>query len=59
MLLDIKKTNITINHILLSRGSTLVDVYGVTNKKANVHVAISADNKKFMKLLFGALNSYN
>lgn len=43
----------------LTRGATLVDVYGVTNKKANVHVAISADNDKFMKLLFGALNKYN
>ena len=43
----------------LTRGATLVDVYGVTNKKPNVHVAISADNEKFMKLLFGALDHYN
>lgn len=42
----------------LTRGATLVDIYGVTNKKANVHVAIAADNEKFMKLLFGALTKY-
>jgi len=42
----------------LTRGATLVDIYGVTNKKANVHVAISADNEKFMTLLFGALIKY-
>lgn len=42
----------------LTRGATLVDVYGVTQKEPNVHVAISADNDTFMKLLFGALNQY-
>ena len=42
----------------LTRGATLVDVYGVTRKTPNVHVAVSADNDKFMRLLFGALEKY-
>ncbi len=42
----------------LTRGATLVDKYGVTNKKANVHVAVEADNAKFMDLLFSALEKY-
>lgn len=42
----------------LTRGATLVDRYGVTNKAPNVHVAIEADNEKFMALLFGCLKKY-
>jgi len=43
----------------LTRGMTLVDRYGVTDKVPNVHVAIKADNKKFMSLLYQTLESYN
>ena len=43
----------------LTRGMTLVDRYGVTKQKPNVHVAVEADNVKFMSLLYKALESYN
>ena len=42
----------------LTRGATLVDCYGVTGKKPNVHVAVEADNVRFMALLFQALGKY-
>lgn len=42
----------------MTRGATLVDVYGVTKKTPNVHVAVYADNEKFMKLLFECLSKY-
>lgn len=42
----------------LTRGATLVDRYGVTDKRPNVHVAVEADNNIFMKLLFKALYKY-
>lgn len=42
----------------LTRGATLVDCYGVTKKAPNVHVAVRADNDRFMTLLFECLNHY-
>lgn len=42
----------------LTRGATLVDCYGVTDNPPNVHVAVEADNEKFMSLLFDCLKKY-
>jgi len=42
----------------LTRGASLVDCYKVTEKPANVHVAVEADNEKFMNLLFDSLKKY-
>jgi pyrimidine-specific ribonucleoside hydrolase len=43
----------------LTRGATLVDRYGVSNKAPNVHVAVFADNAKFMALLYKTLAAYD
>ena len=42
----------------MSRGATFVDKYGLTGKAPNVHVAVEANNEKFMALLFEAMDYY-
>lgn len=42
----------------LTRGETVVDVYGVTKKKPNIHVGVKADNQKFLKLLYRTIGLY-
>jgi len=39
----------------LTRGQTVVDVYGVTEKKPNVNVALEIDLEKFKDLIFRAI----
>jgi inosine-uridine nucleoside N-ribohydrolase len=39
----------------LTRGRTVVDVYGVTRKKPNADVALELDSRRFVSMLFKAL----
>ncbi len=41
-----------------TRGKTVVDIYGVTGKEANVKVAVGADRQKFIEVLKGVLVAY-
>lgn len=40
----------------LTRGRTVVDVYGVLNKKPNASVAVNLDLKKFKEMIFEMIN---
>lgn len=43
----------------LTRGMTLVDIYGVTGKAPNVDVALELDNKRFIQLMTEAIAKLN
>jgi inosine-uridine nucleoside N-ribohydrolase len=43
----------------LTRGRTVVDVYGVTGKKPNADVSFRLDNEKFKSLIFDAIKKYD
>lgn len=42
-----------------ARGMTLVDKYRISGKAPNVHVAVKADNEKFIQLLMDILHRYS
>lgn len=42
----------------VTRGKTVVDVYGVTGKRPNVNVAFNIDREKFINLLKGLMKKY-
>lgn len=41
-----------------TRGKTVVDVYGVTQNKPNIHVAVKSDNNKFLDILENLISKY-
>lgn len=43
----------------LTRGMTLVDIYGVTGKKPNVDVALDLDNRRFINMMSRAVAVLN
>ena len=44
---------------ILTRGKTVVDWWGVTEKKPNCYVMTNADDKKFFSLLSSELKKLN
>jgi inosine-uridine nucleoside N-ribohydrolase len=43
----------------LTRGMTLVDIYGVTGKMPNADVALELDNGRFIKMMSTAIAELN
>ena len=42
-----------------TRGRTVVDVYGVTNKKTNAEVSVSLDLARYKELITGAIKKFD
>jgi inosine-uridine nucleoside N-ribohydrolase len=59
-ILETRHLNVDIETISeLTRGRTVVDVYGVTGKQPNADVSFKLDNEKFKALIFDAIKKYD
>ncbi len=59
-ILETRHLNVDIETISeLTRGRTVVDVYGVTGKRPNADVSFKLDNEKFKTLIFDAIKKYD